>query len=240
MERKGPSTLPCSVVKRPILNPLETSYTHTRGITYPRKTSGMKLVFTVTTSALLVTVPVIASPITPNTAAGEKDTVIVSATTISNIMHPTTTTISLRPEVSETAEKFDKNVNESDKSDESDYTTSDSEHAISGKDASSSSESHLNFLTRRNGLPKGLHCAHHGALWFAGCKNKDPNDCWCNYVKAWSVTWHRERPVRDSDGQPYIKRGLNRTVCNGTERGAGRMEMKQVDKLKARDGPNVV
>ncbi|KAL0466350.1 hypothetical protein QR685DRAFT_110114 [Neurospora intermedia] len=178
----------------------------------------MHLIFTLATSALLATVPIIASPITPNTAACETNTVIVSAATVSNIKHPTTTIVNLRSEALNAA-------------DESDYTTSDSEHEIFDKEASSSSESHLNFLTRRNGLPKGLHCAHHGALWFAGCKNNDPNDCWCNYVKAWSVTWHRERPVRDSDGQPYMKRGANGTICNGTERGAGRMEMKQVDKL---------
>ncbi|KAK3484952.1 uncharacterized protein B0T23DRAFT_52519 [Neurospora hispaniola] len=200
----------------------------------------MKLVFTLATSALLATVPVMASPIIPTTAAGEKDTVIVSATTVFNIIHPTTSIVSVRHEVSETAEKSGLDVDKSDKSDESVYTTSDSEYAISGQDAFSSSESHLNFLTRRSGLPKGLHCAHHGAFWFAGCIKNDPKDCWCNYVKAWSVTWHRERPVRDSDGQPYIRRGVARTVFNGTEGGAGRMEMKQVDKLQARDGPNVV
>ncbi|EGZ72773.1 hypothetical protein NEUTE2DRAFT_127150 [Neurospora tetrasperma FGSC 2509] len=104
----------------------------------------------------------------------EKNIVTVSATTVSNIMHPTTSIVALRSEVSETAEKSDTDVNESDKSDESNYTTSDSEHEISDKDASSSSESHLNFLTRRSGLPKGLHCAHHGALWFAGCIKNDP------------------------------------------------------------------
>lgn len=207
---------------------------------YHSKPSAMKLVFTLAISALLATVSVIASPIIPNTAAREENTVIVSSTTLSNILHPTTTNVSLRSEMSETAEKSDTNVNESAKSDESDYTTSDSEHAISDKEDSSSSESHLNLLTRRNGLPKGLHCAHHGAVWFAGCKKNDPNDCWCNYVKAWSVTWHRERPVRDSDGQPYMKRREDNTAFNGTEGGTESMEMKHVDKLKARDGPKMV
>ncbi|KAK3502280.1 hypothetical protein B0T13DRAFT_533990 [Neurospora crassa] len=165
-----------------------------------RKTSGMKLIFTLATSALLATVSIIASPIIPNSAARDKNTVIVSAVTVSRIKHPTTTIVNFRSEVSKAAGETDSDIDESAKSDESGYTTSVSEHEISDEDASSSSESHLNFLTRRNGLPKGLHCAHHGALWFAGCKNNDPKDCRCNYVKAWSVTWHRERPVRDSDG----------------------------------------
>ncbi|KAK3338884.1 hypothetical protein B0H65DRAFT_432581 [Neurospora tetraspora] len=78
----------------------------------------MKLVFTLAASALLATVPITASPIIPNTftntAVGKKDTVIVSAATVSNIIHPTTTIVGLRPEVSAAAN-------------ESDHTTSDSE-----------------------------------------------------------------------------------------------------------------
>ncbi|KAJ4405419.1 hypothetical protein N0V85_004673 [Neurospora sp. IMI 360204] len=260
----------------------------------------MKLVFTLAASALLATVPITASPIIPNTftntAVGKKDTVIFSAATVSNIVHPTTTIVSLRPEVSEAAHE----------SDGPDYTTSDSEDNVSDEDASadestsshlttrqdgtcsgnssrlcveedkclcaecksgsysedckftaitpdkpkakrsvippsaasiiraanhdydsqhkdkqterphrkkdlsdgsSSSESHLNFLTRRiRPLPEGYHCPHKS--FFFGCKDDTPNECACYWRTTWSAHAEREIPVRDSEGTP-LKRSLD-------------------------------
>lgn len=91
----------------------------------------MKLAFTLAASAFLATVPITASPIIPNTfpntAIIKQDTAIVSPATVSDTIHPTTTTVSLRSEESKAADESDSDVDDEDKSDESDYFTSDSE-----------------------------------------------------------------------------------------------------------------
>ncbi|KAK1777719.1 hypothetical protein QBC45DRAFT_378414 [Copromyces sp. CBS 386.78] len=127
---------PCSVVRKSVLILLghrKTPYTQ----------AAMKLAFTLAASAFLATVPITASPVIPNTftktAIIKKDTAIVSPATVSNIIHPTITTLGLQPETWEPADETDSDVDEedeSDESDEADYSASDYEDYVTTEDVS--------------------------------------------------------------------------------------------------------
>ncbi|KAK3947675.1 hypothetical protein QBC32DRAFT_223660 [Pseudoneurospora amorphoporcata] len=120
----------------------------------------MKLAFTLAASAFLATVPVTALPITPNTAIIKTDTAIVSPATVSNTIHPTTTTVGLQPETLEPADETDPDVDEeveSDESDEADYSASDYEDYVTTEHVSDDDASSHNRATPGH---RGIKCTN--------------------------------------------------------------------------------